>query len=121
MSADVYSKSADFAVRIVKLYQYLCGEKKEFTISRQLLRSGTSIGANLSEAKYAESTDDFIHKASVSLKECSETEYWLSVLSRTDYLNEREYESIRCDCSELAKLLTAILKTMKEKREINNS
>jgi len=116
MSEDVYSKSTDFAVRIVKLHRYLCDKKKERVISKQILRSGTSIGANLREAKYAESTDDFIHKAALSLKECAETEYWLEVLSRTDYLNEQEYNSICADCSELAKLLTAIIKTTKENK-----
>ncbi len=118
MSTDVYSKSTDFAVRIVKLYKHL-NSKKEVVISKQILRSGTSIGANLSEAKYAESTDDFIHKLSISMKECAETEYWLEVLSRTGYLNEKEYESIQADCSEIAKLLTAIIKTTKEKKTDN--
>lgn len=114
MDGNVYRKSTDFSVRIVKLCKHLNG-KKETVISKQLLRSGTSIGANLSEAKYAESTADFIHKLSLSMKECSETEYWLEVLSRTGYLNEQEYESIRADCSEIAKLLTSIIKTTKEK------
>ena len=113
MGNTVLQKSMDFAVRIVRLYQYLCSEKKEFVMSKQLLRSGTSIGANLREAKYAQSTNDFISKNSIALKEASETEYWLELLFKTDYLTENEYQGINNDCSEIAKMLTAILKTTK--------
>ena len=113
MGNTILEKSMDFAVRIVRLYQYLCKEKKEFVLSKQLLRSGTSVGANLREAKYAQSTNDFISKNSIALKEASETEYWLELLFRTGYLTEKEYNTIIADCSELAKMLTAIIKTTK--------
>lgn len=114
----IYRKSLDFAVRIVRLFQYLCDEKKEYVMSKQLLRSGTSIGANLCEAKYAQSTADFISKNSIALKETSETEYWLELLYKTDYLTRKEYDAINADCSELAKLLTAIVKNNKRKIRI---
>lgn len=113
MGNTILEKSMDFAVRIVRLYQYLCKEKKEFILSKQLLRSGTSVGANLREAKYAQSTNDFISKNSIALKEASETEYWLELLFRTGYLTEKEYNTIIADCSELVKMLTAIVKTTK--------
>lgn len=113
MGNTVLQKSMDFAVRIVRLYQYLCNEKKEFIMSKQLLRCGTSVGANLREAKYAQSTNDFISKNSIALKEISETEYWLELLYKTKYLTEREYQAINADCSEIAKMLTAIIKTSK--------
>ncbi len=106
----------EFAVRIVRLFKYLNGEKQERVLSKQLLRSGTSIGANLREARYAQSTDDFIHKSSIALKEAAETEYWLELLYRTDYLTEEQYGSIRNDCSELARMLTSIVKTTKRNR-----
>ena len=114
MGKTALEKSMDFAVRIVRLYQYLCREKKEFVMSKQILRSGTSIGANLREAKYAQSTNDFISKNSIALKEVSETEYWLELLFKIDYLTEKEYNAINADCSELAKLLTSIIKTTKK-------
>ena len=117
MEQSVHSKSMEFAVRIVRLFKYLNSEKQERVLSRQLLRSGTSVGANLREARYAQSTDDFIHKSSIALKEIAETEYWLELLYRTDYLTEEQYGSIQNDCSELAKMLTSIVKTTKQKRE----
>ena len=107
----VSEKSKNFAIRIVKLYQYLGSEKSEFVLSKQLLRSGTSIGANIREALQGQSKKDFTAKMSIALKEATETEYWLELLSKTDYLNEEQYESIGSDCSEIAKLLTAIVKT----------
>lgn len=113
MESTVLNKSMSFAVRIVNLYKYLQTEKKEFIMSKQLLRSGTSVGANLREAKYAQSTDDFIHKNSIALKEISESEYWLELLYKTEYLSEKEYMDISRDCSEIAKLLTSIVKTTK--------
>ena len=82
-------------------------------MSKQLLRSGTSVGANLREAKYAQSTDDFIHKNSIALKEISESEYWIELLYKTEYLSQKEYMDISRDCSEIAKLLTSIVKTTK--------
>ena len=116
MTQRVLQKSMAFAVRIVQLSNFVSTEKKERVLSKQILRSGTSIGANLREARYAQSTDDFIRKASIALKEVSETEYWLELLYRTDYLTAEQYESIQADCSELAKMLTAIVKTTKKNR-----
>ena len=110
------SKSKAFSVRIVRLYQYLQEEKREFVLSRQLLRCGTSIGANVHEGKYAQSIDDFISKNSIALKEAAETEYWLELLHETGYITKTEYDSIACDCGELARLLTAIVKSTKENK-----
>ena len=118
MSRDsiLREKSIDFAVRIVKLCQYLENEKKEFKMSDQLHRSGTSIGANVCEGIYGQSRNDFIAKLSIALKETAETEYWLEVLYRTDYIIEKEYTSIRNDAGELAKMLISTLKTMRAKQ-----
>lgn len=113
-------KSKCFAIRIVKLYQYLSSERHEYIMSRQLLRSGTSIGANLSEAVYGISLKDFVSKASISLKECAETKYWLELLFQTGYLSEQEYSSINSDCIELIKLLTATVKTCNENLKSKN-
>ena len=113
-------KSKNFAIRIVRLYQYLCTEKKEFVLSKQLLRSGTSIGANLAEAIYGISDKDFLSKIYISLKECAETKYWLELLFKTDYLTEQQYQSINEDCTELIKLLTSNAKTMSIKLKSNN-
>ena len=113
-------KSKNFAIRIVRLYQYLCTEKKEFVLSKQLLRSGTSIGANLAEAIYGISDKDFLSKMYISLKECAETKYWLKLLFKTDYLTEQQYQSINEDCTELIKLLTTNTKTMSIKLKSNN-
>ena len=104
-------KSKDFAIRIVKLRKYLCKEKREFVMSKQLLKCGTSIGANLSEALYGISRNDFLSKVYISLKECAETKYWLELLNKTDYLSDSEFKSIDDDCTELIKLLTSIVKT----------
>ena len=113
-------KSKNFAIRIVRLYQYLCTEKKEFVLSKQLLKSGTSIGANLAEAIYGISDKDFLSKMYISLKECAETKYWLELLFKTDYLTEQQYQSINEDCTELIKLLTSSAKTMSIKLQSNN-
>ena len=107
-------KSKKFAVRIIHLYQYLCNERKEFVLSKQLLRSGTSIGANLAESECAISKKDFLSKVYIALKECSETLYWLELLYETDYLNQSEYTSIRSDCEELRKMLSSTTKTITE-------
>ena len=107
-------KSKHFAVRIVRLYQYLCSEKKEFVLSKQLLRCGTSIGANLAESECAVSKKDFLSKIYIALKECSETIYWLELLYETDYLSQTEYVSIRSDCEELRKMLSSTTKTLSE-------
>ncbi|KIO53556.1 four helix bundle protein [Flavobacterium hibernum] len=114
----VKNKTFDFAIRIVKLYQYLCSEKKEFTLSKQLLRSGTSIGAMAREAEHAESKNDFVHKFAIAQKEISETVYWLELLKATDFLNEKEFKNIHNDAIEILKLITSILKTTKN--QINN-
>ena len=107
-------KSTRFAgCRVINLYKYLRDCKKETILSKQLLRSGTSIGANIREAVYAESHLDFIHKYSISLKECSETEYWLYLLQQTEYISDEEYESINTDCLEILKLLTATIVKLK--------
>ena len=107
-------KSKKFAVRIVRLYQYLCSEKKEFVLSKQLLRCGTSIGANLAESECAISKKDFLSKVYIALKECSETIYWLELLYETDYLSQAEYISVRSDCEELRKMLSSTTKTLSE-------
>jgi len=106
-------KSRKFAIRIYNLYKYLCGEKKEYVLAKHLLRSGTSIGANLTEAQYAVSRKEFLVKATISLKECAETEYWLDLLKETELLSQKEYDSIMPDCKEILKLLISITKTIK--------
>ena len=111
----ISDKSFDFAVRIVNLYKHLTSEKKEFVLSKQLVRSGTSIGANVSEAIRGQSDADFISKLSIALKEANETDYWLKLLYKTDYLTEKEYESIRQDINEIIAILVSIIKTMKTK------
>lgn len=113
----IEEKSFQFAVRIVNLYRYLCEQKKEYTLSKQLLRSGTSIGANVAEAQQPQSMNDFIAKLSISLKEATETKYWLRLLCSTGYLTTGEAESMLRDCTELEKLLTAILKTCRMNME----
>ena len=105
-------KSKRFAVRIVNLYKYLCEEKKEYVLSKQLLRSGTSIGANIAESECAISKKDFLAKIYISLKECAETIYWLDLLFETDYLTAKEYESIKNDCEEIRKMLSSTTKTL---------
>ena len=115
----IKNKSFDFALRIVKLYQYLSEQKKEFVLSKQLLRSGTSIGANIREADQAESKADFIHKLSISLKEANESEYWIELLYKSGYMEETHFISIQTDLKELLKLLTSIIKSSK-KNTIDN-
>ena len=110
----IVDKSKAFAVRIIKLYKYLCDEKKEFVLSKQILKSGTSIGANVKEASKGQSKADFIAKMSIALKEASETEYWLELLCETDYINKEHFESIYADNEEILKILTRIIKTAKE-------
>lgn len=106
-------KSKAFALRIIKLYQYLSNDKKEYVLSKQLLRSGTSIGANVKEAIRGQSKADFISKMSISLKEASETEYWLELLHESGYLNDNQFSSIYKDCVELLKLLISIINSSK--------
>ncbi len=110
----IREKSFSFAIEIVLLNKILT-ERKEFVLSKQLLRSGTSIGANVREAEHAQSKADFIHKLSISLKETNETEYWLDLLFETKYLSELEYDSIKPKVIELLKLLTSIINTSKGK------
>lgn len=109
----VSDKSYAFALRIINAYQYLSEIKKEFVLSKQLLRSGTAIGALIREAKYAQSNADFIHKLSIAIKEASETEYWLMLLKDSEYIDNKMFESIVADCRELLKLLTSIIKKLK--------
>jgi four helix bundle protein len=110
----VRDKSFSFALRIVKLYRYLQEEKKEYVLSKQVLRSGTAIGALIRESQYAESKADFIHKLAIALKEANETEYWIELLFQSEYLEQKSYQSIHTDIEELLKLLTSIIKTTKE-------
>lgn len=115
MAESVLSeKSFHFAVRIVKLYRYLCIEKNEYVLSKQLERSGTAIGALISEGVYAESKADFIHKYGVAQKECNETIYWLKLLKATDFISQKEYDSLSTDATELIKMITASILTAKK-------
>ena len=113
MKNNIQEKSFAFAVRIVKLCKLLRIERKEFTLSNQLLRSGTSIGANVTEAQQAQSRADFLSKLNIALKEASETEYWLRLLEATDYLTTSEFESIYEDCDELVKILVSSVRSIK--------
>ncbi len=113
-------KSLDFAIRIVNLYKYLCNEKKEFVLSRQVLRSGTSIGANISESENAQSRSDFGSKLNIALKEAFETKYWLELLYRTDYIEEKHYKSINRDCVEIIRILTSIINKLGKEKTTNN-
>ena len=110
----VKQKSFDFALRVVKLFKHLQG-KKEFILSKQLLRSGTAVGAMVREAEFAESKDDFVHKMAIAQKEINETIYWLELLNAAEYLTTREFESISPDATEILKLITASIKTAKGK------
>ena len=106
----IVGKSFAFSVRIVNLQKYLVGKKHEFVISRQICKSGTSIGANVAEAQRAQSTADFVAKLKIALKEANETQYWLKLLYETDYLTDREFQSLHNDLLEILKILTAICK-----------
>lgn len=103
-------KSKEFALRVIRLYKYLCEEKNEYILSKQLLRSGTSIGANIAEAFYGQSEADFASKLSIAQKEAGETMYWLELLHESEYLRQNEYDSIHSDTEELIKLLTSSIK-----------
>lgn len=109
----VAEKSISFAIRIVNLYKYLVTAKKEYVMSKQLLRSGTSIGALIREAEHGEAKSDFIHKLSIALKEANETDYWLLILHKTDYLEDNNYNSIQKDADEINRLLVSIIKSSK--------
>ena len=108
----IKDKSFAFALRIVNLYKFIC-DKKEYVLSKQLLRSGTAVGALIREAEHAESKADFIHKMAISLKEANETEYWIELLYQSEFIDKTAYQSIKMDIEELLKLLTSIIKTTK--------
>ena len=113
MKADnvILTKSKAFALKIIKLYKYLCGKRREFVMSKQIMRSGTSIGANVREATRAQSTPDFISKMNIALKEAEETCYWLELLHESNYLDDRAFNSLYNDSMELLKILASIVKT----------
>ena len=115
MKQPARQKSRCFAIRIIRLYQYLCKEKQEYVLSKQLLRSGTSIGANIAESECAISKKDFLSKIYIALKECNETLYWLDLLHETNYITCTEYESVKTDCEELHRILSATTKTLQSK------
>ena len=110
----VKDKSFHFAIRVVNLYKFLVDEKKEFVLSKQLLRCGTSVGAMVREAEHAESTADFKHKMSIAQKEINEAIYWLELLLETKYLSKTQFESVNNDAIEIIKLITSIIKTIKK-------
>jgi four helix bundle protein len=108
------TKSIAFAIRIIKLYKFLLLNHKEYVLSKQILRSGTAIGALISESVYGQSKKDFIHKLSIAIKEANETNYWLILLFETSFINAAEFESMQMQCNELLKLLTASINTSKK-------
>jgi four helix bundle protein len=107
-------KSYQFALRIIKLYKFLATDKKEYVLSKQILRSGTSIGANIEESAHGESKKDFIHKLSIAQKEANETHYWLRLLHDSNFIDEKSFKSMLTDCEEILKLTTASIKTAKK-------
>ena len=113
----ILDKSKAFALRVVKLYKYLNEQKCEHLLSKQLLRCGTSIGANVKESVFAQSKADFTAKMFIAQKECSETEYWLELLYESEYINKNEFESIYANCQELMRLIVASTKTLQGKQE----
>ncbi len=110
----IRTKSLAFSKRVVFAYRYLCDDKREFVLSKQFLRSGTSIGANIAEAQYGSSRKDFLNKLYIALKECAETLYWLELLHSCGYFSDSEYASLQADCDELRKLLAAITKSVRD-------
>jgi four helix bundle protein len=113
----IQSKSYEFAVRIVRLYQHMCVEKREYVLSKQILRCGTSIGANVEEAICGQSRADFVSKMSVAYEEARETSYWLRLLKDTDYLTPSQFTNIHADAEELYRIIASILKSSKTRRE----
>ena len=113
----LYDKSFDFALQVVKLAKHLQEEQKEYVLSKQVLRSGTAIGALVREAEHAESRADFIHKLSIALKEANETVYWLDLLHHAEYINQSAHKSIITDSIEVLKLLISIVKTSKKNKK----
>ena len=116
MQNEILSLSKSFALRIVRLHRYMVSNKREYILSQQLLRSGTSIGANIKEAQFAQSKADFIAKMYISLKEAGETEYWLELLHEAGYLKQKEFESIIAPCQTIIRMLSAITKTAKNNK-----
>lgn len=113
MENVISKKSYAFAIRIIRLYKFLIEDKKEFILSKQLLRSGTAIGALIKEAEHAQSKADFLNKMNVALKEANETEYWLMLLKDTEFISTKEFDSIETDCAEILRLLISIVKSTK--------
>ena len=113
----IRQKTIDFAIRIVNFYKYLCDEKKEYVICKQILRCGTSIGANVRESKNAQTDPDYLTKMNIALKEADETQYWLEVLYRSTIISETEYKSMNEDLKEIIAILVSIVKKLKDKRE----
>ena len=111
----IVKKSYSFALECIKTYKDLINEKKEFVLSKQLLRSGTSVGANIHEAVAGESKKDFIHKLSISVKEARETRYWLNLLKDSDYINEEQFKNVNDKCLEVTRILNSIILTTKER------
>lgn len=114
MDNVIEAKSFNFAIRIVNSYRYLTETRKEYVLSKQLLRSGTSIGANVAEAEKAQSRPDFVSKMNIALKETAETKYWIKLLKATEILSEKESESLLSDCVELEKMLVSIVKSSRQ-------
>ena len=112
----IEEKTLEFAVRIVKFYRYLVAEKKEYVISKQILRSGTSIGANVRESRNAQSSADFINKLNISLKEADETQYWLELMKRAEIIKTNQFESLNKDLIEIIAMLTTSIKTLKKNK-----
>ena len=117
----IEDKTFKFAIRVVKLYQYLVNEKCEYIMSKQLLRSGTSIGANVSESQRGQSNLDFYSKISIALKEANETFYWIRLLHATEYLDQKEYLSLHADINEIISILVAISKSKDKKKSLSNN
>ena len=113
----IKDKSYAFALRVIKAYKFLSEKQREFVLSKQILRSGTSVGALIREGEHAQSRADFINKMNIALKEANETEYWLMLLKDSDYIDENSFVSIHKDCAELVKMLISIVKTTKESNE----
>jgi four helix bundle protein len=116
MEYPLREKSYKFALRIIKLYKYLVAENKEYVLSKQILRSGTAIGALISEAKFGQSKADFISKMHIALKEANETDYWLSLLKDSGYIDEKQYRSLSKEINELISMLVSTVKTLKSKQ-----
>lgn len=115
----IYNKAFNFSIKIVNLYKYLCNKKREFILSKQVLRSGTSIGANVKEGLFAQSKRDFLSKMNIALKESSGTMYWLELLTATNYIDIHTSKAILSECEELSKILLSIVKTTRQNLKNN--